>query len=157
LSVSNRPRPGAHTYLPMTVVDVRLAPNTIFEQEIPASYNGFLYPLQGTLVVDGPTPQHLSVGEIGWLEFGGAATTVRMVGGSEGTRVLLYAGERQDCPSSRTVRLLAKPVRTWCVCRRIMPRAACRGSANYTPSSCRRRLEDDAIVIGPARGLGVAL
>ena len=42
-----------HTYLPMTVVDIRLAPNAVFEQEVPSSYNGFLYPLEGQLLVDG--------------------------------------------------------------------------------------------------------
>ncbi len=43
----------SHTYLPMTMVDVRLAPNAVFEQEVPSSYNGFLYPLDGQLLVDG--------------------------------------------------------------------------------------------------------
>ena len=37
----------SHTYLPMTMVDIRLAPNAVFEQEVPSSYNGFLYPLEG--------------------------------------------------------------------------------------------------------------
>ena len=31
----------SHTYLPMTMVDVRSAPNAVFEQEVPSSYNGF--------------------------------------------------------------------------------------------------------------------
>jgi len=88
----------SHTYLPMTMVDVQLAPNIVFEQELPGSYNGFLYPLQGDVLVDGAATQRLSVGQIGWLEFGGAATTVRLTAGQDGSRVMLYAGERQDVP-----------------------------------------------------------
>jgi len=89
---------ASHTYLPMTVVDVRLAPNAVFEQDVPSSYNGFLYPLEGEVLVDGRKPQRLAVGQIGWLEFGGPATTARLTGGNNGARVMLYAGERQNVP-----------------------------------------------------------
>ena len=89
---------GSHTYLPMTMVDVQLAPNAIFEQELPASYNGFLYPLEGELLVDGDVPRRLQVGEIGWLEFGRPTTTIRLAAGNDGSRVMLYAGERQGVP-----------------------------------------------------------
>jgi redox-sensitive bicupin YhaK (pirin superfamily) len=88
----------SHTYLPMTVVDIRMAPNAVLEQEVPSSYNGFLYPLAGQVLVDGPSSQGLSVGQIGWLEFGGPSTAVRLTAGPDGSRVILYAGERQDVP-----------------------------------------------------------
>jgi len=88
----------SHTHLPMTMVDIRLAPNTAFEQEVPSSYNGFLYPLEGQLLVDGRSPQRLAVGQIGWLELGGPSTTVRLSAGPDGSRVILYAGERQNVP-----------------------------------------------------------
>jgi redox-sensitive bicupin YhaK (pirin superfamily) len=80
------------------MVDVRMAPNAVFEQEVPSSYNGFLYPLDGQLQVGGSSAQRLSVGEIGWLEFGGPSATVRLTAGQDGARVILYAGERQDVP-----------------------------------------------------------
>ena len=86
----------SHTYLPLTMVDIRLAPNVVFEQEVPSSYNGFLYPLEGELLVDGSARHRLSVGQIGWLEFGGPSRTVRLTAGQNGSRVILYAGERQD-------------------------------------------------------------
>jgi len=88
----------SHTYLPMTMVDVQLAPNTVFDQQLPASYNGFLYPLQGDVLVDGSAAERVSVGQIGWLAFGGAAATVRLTAGQDGSRVMLYAGERQNVP-----------------------------------------------------------
>ena len=88
----------SYLHLPMTMVDIRLAPKASLEQDVPASYNGFLYPLQGQLRVDGASPHGLSVGQIGWLESGGPSTRVRLTAGEDGARVMLYAGERQDVP-----------------------------------------------------------
>jgi redox-sensitive bicupin YhaK (pirin superfamily) len=88
----------SHTYLPMTVVDIRLAPNAVLEQDVPSSHNGFLYPLAGQVLVDGQPSQGLSVGQIGWLEFGGPSTALRLTAGPDGSRVMLYAGERQGVP-----------------------------------------------------------
>jgi redox-sensitive bicupin YhaK (pirin superfamily) len=88
----------SYSYLPITMVDVRLDANAVFEQEVPSSYNGFLYPLEGEVQVEGTAAQRLSVGQIGWLQFGGPATTIRLIAGKDGARVMLYAGERQDVP-----------------------------------------------------------
>jgi redox-sensitive bicupin YhaK (pirin superfamily) len=88
----------SHTYLPMTLIDIRLAPGTIFEQTLPSSYNGFLYPIDGEIVIDGTRRQRLAAGQIGWLEFGGPSTTVRLTAAPSGSRVMLYAGERQNVP-----------------------------------------------------------
>jgi redox-sensitive bicupin YhaK (pirin superfamily) len=88
----------SHTYLPLTLVDVRLGPGALFEQELPSSYNGFLYPIDGEIVVDGTRPQRLATGQIGWLELGGPSATVRLTAGKNGSRVMLYAGERQHVP-----------------------------------------------------------
>jgi redox-sensitive bicupin YhaK (pirin superfamily) len=89
---------SSHLYLPMTLIDVRLAPNATFEQDVPSSYHGFLYPLEGDLLVAGEPPERLSVGQIGWLAFGGPSTRVRLTAGKNGSRVMLYAGERQNVP-----------------------------------------------------------
>jgi redox-sensitive bicupin YhaK (pirin superfamily) len=70
----------------------------VFEQEVPSAYNGFLYPLQREVRVEGTAPHRLSVGQIGWLESGGPTTTVRLIAGEDGARVMLYAGERQNVP-----------------------------------------------------------
>jgi redox-sensitive bicupin YhaK (pirin superfamily) len=89
---------ASHLYLPMTMVDVRLGPNVSFDQEVPASYSGFIYPLEGEVVVDGESPERVAVGHLGWLAFGGASTRVRLTAGKDGARVMLYAGERQNVP-----------------------------------------------------------
>jgi len=91
-------REPSHTYLPMTLIDIRLASRAVFEQELPVTYNGFLYPLEGSLIVDGTQPQRLTVGQVGWLEPGGRASTLRITAGKDGARVMLYAGERQNVP-----------------------------------------------------------
>lgn len=91
-------RAPSHTHLPITLIDFRLAPKAVVEQDLPASYNGFLYPLEGGLLVDGSRPQRLSVGQVGWLEFGGPSTVVRLTAGTGGSRVMFYAGERQNVP-----------------------------------------------------------
>jgi redox-sensitive bicupin YhaK (pirin superfamily) len=89
---------ASHTYLPLTLIDVRLAPHAVFDQALPASSNGFLYPLDGDLIVSGAPPRRLAVGQVGWLEPGGLSTTVRLNAGPEGARVVLYAGEQQKVP-----------------------------------------------------------
>ena len=88
----------SHLHLPMTLVDIRLAANAVFDQELPSSYNAFLYPLEGDLLVDGNPPERLSVGQIGWLASGSPATRVRLTAGKQGARVMLYAGQRQNVP-----------------------------------------------------------
>jgi redox-sensitive bicupin YhaK (pirin superfamily) len=48
------------------MVDIRLASNAVFDQELPASYNGFLYPLEGEVLAGG-SAQRLKVGRSdGW-------------------------------------------------------------------------------------------
>jgi redox-sensitive bicupin YhaK (pirin superfamily) len=89
---------ASHTYLPLTLVDVRLAPDAVFEQELPTSYNGFLYPIDGEITVDGTRPQRLATGQIGWLEFDGSSTTIRLTARTNESRVMLYAGARQNVP-----------------------------------------------------------
>ena len=61
-------------------------------------HNGFLYPIDGEITVDGTRPQRLASGQIGWLEFGGPSTTIRLTARTNGSRVMLYAGARQNVP-----------------------------------------------------------
>jgi redox-sensitive bicupin YhaK (pirin superfamily) len=93
-------RAGSHTNLPLTMVDIRLAPHAVFDQVLPASYNGFLYLLDGELLAGSTAAQRLAVGQIGWLEpvEGAGSTNVRLTGGDNEARVVLYAGERQRVP-----------------------------------------------------------
>jgi len=90
-----------HNYVPVTLVDLRLQPGARFEQELPDSYNGFLYVLDGAVVV-GAERTRLSAGQVGWLgevkPDQSSVTRVRINAGNDGARLLIYAGERQGVP-----------------------------------------------------------
>jgi len=98
---SGSARATAHNYVPVTLVDVRLEPGASFEQELPDSYNGFLYVLDGAISV-GAERTRLSAGQVGWLAGALVKTSnggaVRIAAGDEGARLIIYAGERQGVP-----------------------------------------------------------
>jgi redox-sensitive bicupin YhaK (pirin superfamily) len=90
----------AHNYVPVTLVDIQLQAGATFEQELPDSYNGFLYVLDGSVAV-GADRTRLIAGQVGWLAVPVSASNggaVRITAGENGARVMLYAGERQDVP-----------------------------------------------------------
>jgi quercetin 2,3-dioxygenase len=95
-------RAASHTYLPLTMVDVRLDAGAVLGQALPGSYNGFVYVLEGDVVAGDATRKRLKVGQVGWLADADAATTttLRLTGGAGGgrARAVLYAGERQGVP-----------------------------------------------------------
>lgn len=94
-------RATTHNYVPVTLIDLRLQPGARFDQELPDTYNGFLYVLDGGVTV-GSQRTRLLAGQVGWLADPPSKTShqssVRIVAGAEGARVVLYAGERQDVP-----------------------------------------------------------
>jgi len=94
-------RAPTHNYVPVTLVDIRLQPGAQFDQELPDSYNGFLYVLDGAVSV-GADRTRLTAGQVGWLAEPESETsslgTVRITGGDDSARVVLYAGERQQVP-----------------------------------------------------------
>src|SRR5437762_2220979 len=89
-------RAPTHNYVPVTLVDIRLQPGAQFDQELPDSYNGFLYVLDGAVSV-GADRTRLTAAQVGWLAEPESETsslgTVRITGGDDGARVVLYAGE----------------------------------------------------------------
>ena len=93
-------RATTHNYVPVTMVDVRLDADAVFEQELPASYNGFVYVLDGEVVAGDSRQTRLKAGQVGWLESVDPATStsLRLTGAAHGARVVLYAGERQGVP-----------------------------------------------------------
>ena len=98
---SGSARAMTHNYVPVTLVDIRLQAGASFEQELPDSYNGFLYVLDGAVSV-GAERARLVTGQVGWLAEAEAGTSgvssLRINAGDGGARVLLYAGERQGVP-----------------------------------------------------------
>jgi hypothetical protein len=75
--------------VPTTMIDLSLAPNATFEQDLPPAYNGFFYVLEGSVQV-GDDP--IAAGQVGWLA---PSTSRELVISAQdnGTRLVLYAGQ----------------------------------------------------------------
>lgn len=84
-------------YVPVTLVDIHLKPGARMEQDLPSSYNGFLYVLEGS-VEAGEDETPLETGQVGWLDRpqDEGSSTLRMHAGTRGARLVLYAGQPQN-------------------------------------------------------------
>ncbi len=89
----------ARNHVPVTIVEATLDPGAVFEQDLPASYNGFVYPIAGDLRV-GADDTALALGDVGWLDRPGGEgeSVLRLTAGPTGARVVLYAGAPQGDP-----------------------------------------------------------
>jgi len=75
--------------VPVTLLELQLEPGATFRQDLPASYHGFVYVLEGDV---GVGHQALTKGQVGWLG-PSPATGLSLSGGPRGARLVLYAGE----------------------------------------------------------------
>jgi len=84
-------------HVPVSMVEINLEPHVSVEQDIPASYNGFGFVIDGSARI-GDTV--LNRGQVGWLDRPSETGTsmLRMVAGESGARLILYAGEPQGDP-----------------------------------------------------------
>lgn len=97
----NARAPRRREHVPVTLVDVRLDAGATLEQELPASYNGFVYVLDGAVRVGDDEGTPLRAGQVGWLDRPDAegGSTLPLTGaGPDGARVVLYAGQPQQVP-----------------------------------------------------------
>jgi redox-sensitive bicupin YhaK (pirin superfamily) len=83
----------------MTLVEIKLDANASFEQDVPASYNGFVFVVSGSAAIGGDAVA-LRTGQVGWLDRpkGDGLSALRVVAGAEGARLVLYAGQPQGDP-----------------------------------------------------------
>jgi redox-sensitive bicupin YhaK (pirin superfamily) len=86
-------------HVPVTLLDVRLAAGATVVQELPASYNGFVYVIEGDATV-GDDKVGVRTGQVAWLDrpTSDGSSVLRLRGGSAGARLVLYAGEPQHAP-----------------------------------------------------------
>jgi len=80
-----------HNYAQVLLVEVRLEPGAVVEQELPAGYNGFLVLLEGQGIV-GSAATAVAAGQVAWLTPSDGPSTFGMRGGENGMRALLMAG-----------------------------------------------------------------
>ncbi|NIJ52489.1 pirin family protein [Dyadobacter arcticus] len=86
-------------HVPIIVADILLEPGAQTIQAFSASYNTFLYVIEGSIEV-GEDQQVLKQNQIGWLnKFSvNAPGELTLKGGASGGRVVLYAGQPQNDP-----------------------------------------------------------
>jgi hypothetical protein len=86
-------------HVPVTMVEIAMDPRTSVDQEIPTSYNGFVFPISGSATI-GEEAALLNPGQVGWLDRpkGDGESVLHVVAGEEGARLVLYAGQPQGNP-----------------------------------------------------------
>ncbi len=86
-------------HVPVTLAEITLHPGASFAQDVPTSYNGFVFVVSGTARI-GDNAAPLTIGQVGWLDRpeGVGTSLLRMVAGDEGVRLVLYAGQPQGDP-----------------------------------------------------------
>ncbi len=79
-------------YIPVTMVEMLIEPGHTVTQDLPGSYNGFIYVIEGEGTF-GQNNIKASKGEVLWLSKGGSGESEIDITASQALRVLLYAGE----------------------------------------------------------------
>jgi len=92
-------RSTTRNHVPVTITEITLEPHASIDQEIPSSYNGFVFTLRGSIQA-GADNTSLKTGQTGWLDRPqvDGASLLRVTAGEEGARLVLYAGQPQGNP-----------------------------------------------------------
>jgi redox-sensitive bicupin YhaK (pirin superfamily) len=92
-------RSTTRNQVPVTMAEITMDPHASLEQEIPMSYNGFVFLIRGTVTI-GEDAALVKTGQVGWLDRLNreGSSVLRMVAGEEGARLVLYAGQPQGNP-----------------------------------------------------------
>jgi len=90
-------RSKTRNHVPVTITEITLEPHASIDQQIPSSYNGFVFTLHGWIQADDTT---LKTGQTGWLDRPtvDGASSLRVTAGEEGARLVFYAGQPQGDP-----------------------------------------------------------
>lgn len=86
-------------YVPVIIADIHLEAGVQTIQQLPASFNTFLYVIEGTLEI-GDERNVLKQNQVGWLDRFSSEnqSELKLTAGASGTRVILYAGRPQNDP-----------------------------------------------------------
>ena len=92
-------RSTTRNHVPVTITEITLEPHASIDQEIPSSYNGFVFTLRGSTQA-GADNTSLKTGQTGWLDRPqvDGASLLRVTADEEGARLVLYAGQPQGDP-----------------------------------------------------------
>jgi redox-sensitive bicupin YhaK (pirin superfamily) len=83
-------------HVPVTLAEITMQANAVFEQDLPASYNGFVFVIGGAARI-GENAAPVNTGQVGWLDrpAGDGTSLLRLAAGPDGARLVLYAGQPQ--------------------------------------------------------------
>jgi redox-sensitive bicupin YhaK (pirin superfamily) len=83
-------------HVPVTLAEITLEAGRTFEQDLPVSYNGFIFLVRGDATV-GADDVRVNNGQVAWLDRPGGegASLLRITAGESGARLVLYAGQPQ--------------------------------------------------------------
>ena len=86
-------------HVPITIVEMTMKPLASIEQDVPVSYNGFVFVVEGSVRV-GEDAAPIERNQVGWLDrpHGGGPSVVSLSAHQEGARIVLYAGQPQGIP-----------------------------------------------------------
>jgi redox-sensitive bicupin YhaK (pirin superfamily) len=89
-------RSSTRNHVPITLAEITMDPHAVFEQDVPTSYNGFVYVINGAATA-GENAAPLAAGQVGWLDRpdGDDMSILRLAAGVDGARLVLYAGQPQ--------------------------------------------------------------
>jgi len=97
--VSGDSHAATRNHLPLTLADIQMGGGTVFSQEAPTWYNGFVYVLSGAARFGvGATPLH--EGQIGWLDRSDddRLALLSVAARDNGVRFIFAAGQPQHDP-----------------------------------------------------------
>ena len=88
---------GTRNHVPVLMVEINLEPHASAEQDIPTSYNGFAFVIDGSVQISDTV---LNTGQVGWLDrpTDKGTSVLRVVADESGARLILYAGQPQGDP-----------------------------------------------------------
>ena len=92
-------RSATRNQAPVTMAEITMDPHASLDQDIPTSYNGFVFVVRGSVTI-GEDAALLKTGQVGWLDrpSGEGSSVLRMVADGQGARLVLYAGQPQGDP-----------------------------------------------------------
>ena len=85
--------------VPVTIVEMTMKAGASIEQDLPTTYNGFVFVVDGSVRV-GEDATPIERDQVGWLDRprGDGMSTVRFTAQPSGARLVLYAGQPQGTP-----------------------------------------------------------
>ena len=92
-------RSKTRNHVPVTITEITLEPKASIDQEIPSSYNGFVFTLGGSIEA-GADSTPIKTGQTGWLDRPtvDGASLLRVTASEEGAHLVFYAGQPQGDP-----------------------------------------------------------